>query len=215
MNFDEEVLKYDVSRETLQKMKDFLQILLEWNKKINLVSKNAEKELETRHLLDSLQLIKYIRDDAKLIVDVGSGSGFPGVVLAIVCQEKIPSAKIVLVESIAKKALYLKDVCSRLGLCNVEVINKRAENIVFKNVDFITARAVASVDKIFACTGGLRSKNTKYILPKGHTGNEELDEAGKKWNMNIEVFDNLYARSNEVESGKEGFVFCLSEVKRK
>ena len=75
MNFDEEVLKYDVSRETLQKMKDFLQILLEWNKKINLVSKNAEKELETRHLLDSLQLIKYIRDDAKLIVEVGSGSG--------------------------------------------------------------------------------------------------------------------------------------------
>ena len=82
MNFDEEVLNYNVSRETLQKLKDFMQILLEWNQKINLVSKNAEKELETRHLLDSLQLIDYIRDDAKLLVDVGSGSGFPGIVLA-------------------------------------------------------------------------------------------------------------------------------------
>ena len=135
MNFDEEVLSYDVSRETLQKMKDFLQILLEWNQKINLVSKNAEKELETRHLLDSLQLIDYIRDDAKLLVDIGSGSGFPGIVLAIASQEKFPMLKIVLIESITKKTLYLKDVCKRLNLLNVEVINDRAENIVFKNVD--------------------------------------------------------------------------------
>ena len=98
MNFDEEALSYDVSRETLQKLKDFMQILLEWNQKINLVSKNAEKELETRHLLDSLQLIDYIRKNAKLLVDVGSGSGFPGIVLAIACQEKFPALKIVLIE---------------------------------------------------------------------------------------------------------------------
>ena len=215
MNFDEEVLSYDVSRETLQKMKDFLQILLEWNQKINLVSKNAEKELETRHLLDSLQLIDYIRDDAKLLVDIGSGSGFPGIVLAIASQEKFPMLKIVLIESIIKKTLYLKDVCKRLNLLNVEVINDRAENIVFKNVDYITARAVASIDKILACTTGLCSKNTEYVLPKGHTGMAELEEADKKWNMSVDIFENFYARPFEVERGKEGYVFCLTEVTKK
>lgn len=215
MNFDEEVLSYGVSRETLQKMKDFLQILLEWNQKINLVSKNAEKELETRHLLDSLQLIDYIRDDAKLLVDVGSGSGFPGIVLAVACQEKFPALKIVLIESITKKALYLKDVCKRLNLQNTEVVNDRAENVVFKNADYITARAVASVDKILKCTAGLYSKNTEYVLPKGHTGFAELEEAEKNWRMSVDIFENCYARPSEVEKGKEGYVFCLTEVKKK
>ena len=215
MNFDEEVLNYHVSRETLQKLKDFMQILLEWNQKINLVSKNAEKELELRHVLDSLQLIDYIRDDAKLLVDVGSGSGFPGIVLAIACQEKFPAMKIVLIESITKKTVYLKDVCQRLNLQNVEVVNNRVENVVFKNVDYITARAVASVDKILACTIGLCSKNTEYVLPKGHTGMAELEEAEKKWKMTIDIFENFYARPFEVERGKEGYVFCLTEVKKK
>lgn len=215
MNFDEEVLNYHVSRETLQKLKDFMQILLEWNQKINLVSKNAEKELELRHVLDSLQLIDYIRDDAKLLVDVGSGSGFPGIVLAIACQEKFPAMKIVLIESITKKTVYLKDVCQRLNLQNVEVVNNRVENVVFKNVDYITARAVASVDKILACTVGLCSKNTEYVLPKGHTGMAELEEAEKKWKMTIDIFENFYARPFEVERGKEGYVFCLTEVKKK
>lgn len=215
MNFDEEVLNYHVSRETLQKLKDFMQILLEWNQKINLVSKNAEKELELRHVLDSLQLIDYIRDDAKILVDVGSGSGFPGIVLAIACQEKFPAMKIVLIESITKKTVYLKDVCQRLNLQNVEVVNNRVENVVFKNVDYITARAVASVDKILACTIGLCSKNTEYVLPKGHTGMAELEEAEKKWKMTIDIFENFYARPFEVERGKEGYVFCLTEVKKK
>ena len=215
MNFDEEVLNYHVSRETLQKLKDFMQILLEWNQKINLVSKTAEKELELRHVLDSLQLINYIRDDAKLLVDVGSGSGFPGIVLAIACQEKFPAMKIVLIESITKKTVYLKDVCQRLNLQNVEVVNNRVENVVFKNVDYITARAVASVDKILACTIGLCSKNTEYVLPKGHTGMAELEEAEKKWKMTIDIFENFYARPFEVERGKEGYVFCLTEVKKK
>ena len=215
MNFDEEVLNYHVSRETLQKLKDFMQILLEWNQKINLVSKNAEKELELRHVLDSLQLIDYLRDDVKLLVDVGSGSGFPGVVLAIAMAEKFPAAKVVLIESITKKTVYLKDVCQRLNLQNVEVINNLAENVVFKNVDYITARAVASIDKILACTTGLCSKNTEYVLPKGHTGMAELEEADKKWNMSVDIFENFYARPFEVERGKEGYVFCLTEVTRK
>lgn len=192
MSFDEEVLKYNVSRETLQKLKDFKVQLLEWNQKINLVSKNAENELDFRHILDSLQLLEHIDNNAKLVIDIGSGSGFPGIVLAIALQEKIPDAKIVLVESITKKTVYLKDVCSCLGLTNVEVINNRAENIVFKNADYITARAVATIDKIFNFTKTVYSKNTRYLLLKGKSGNEELQEARKKWTFKVNSFANKY-----------------------
>lgn len=192
MSFDEEVLKYNVSRETLQKLKDFKVQLLEWNQKINLVSKNAENKLDFRHILDSLQLLEHIDNNAKLIIDIGSGSGFPGIVLAIALQEKIPEAKIVLVESITKKTVYLKDVCGCLGLTNVEVVNNRAENIVFKNADYITARAVATIDKIYNFTKTIYSKNTRYLLLKGKSGNEELQEARKKWTFKVNSFANKY-----------------------
>ena len=192
MSFDEEVLKYNVSRETLQKLKDFKVQLLEWNQKINLVSKNAENELDFRHILDSLQLLEHIDNNAKLIIDIGSGSGFPGIVLAIVLQEKIPEARIVLVESITKKTVYLKDVCGCLGLTNVEVVNNRAENIVFKNADYITARAVATIDKIYNFTKTIYSKNTRYLLLKGKSGNDELQEARKKWTFEVNSFANKY-----------------------
>lgn len=192
MSFDEEVLKYNVSRETLQKLKDFKALLLEWNQKINLVSKNAENELDFRHILDSLQLVDHIKNTAKLIIDIGSGSGFPGIVLAIALQEKNPTARIVLIESITKKTVYLKDVCSCLELTNVKVINNRIENVVFKNADYITARAVAAIDKIFNFTKSVYSKNTCFLLLKGKSGTTELEEAKKKWSFKIKSFANKY-----------------------
>ena len=192
MSFDEEVLKYNVSRETLQKLKDFKALLLEWNQKINLVSKNAENELDFRHILDSLQLVEHIKSNAKLIIDIGSGSGFPGVVLAIALQEKIPEAKIVLIESITKKTVYLKDICNRLKLTNVEVINNRVENVVFKNADYITARAVAAAVKIFDFTKSIYAKNTHFLLLKGKSGTSELEEAKKKWSFKVNSFANKY-----------------------
>lgn len=206
MSFDEEVLKYNVSRETLQKLKDFKVQLLEWNQKINLVSKNAENELDFRHILDSLQLLEHIDNNAKLIIDIGSGSGFPGIVLAIALQEKIPEAKIVLVESITKKTVYLKDVCGCLGLTNVEVINNRAENIVFKNADYITARAVATIDKIFNFTKTIYSKNTRYLLLKGKSGNEELQEARKKWTFKVNSFANKYCA--------DGYLYKIFDLRK-
>lgn len=208
MDFDEEILSYNVSRETLQKIKDFMRILLEWNKKINLVSKNAEADLEIRHVLDSIQLINFIDGEIKLLVDVGSGSGFPGIILAIVMQEKYPLTKIVLVESITKKAMYLKDVCFRLCLSNVEIVNDRVENVVFKNVDYITARAVASMDKLLEYVKHLCSSKTRLVLLKGKTGQNELDLAAKKWSFEVKTYENRYAK-------QDGFVFCLCNVRKK
>ena len=193
MDIFEELKKYNVSRETYEKLQKFVALLTEWNEKMNLVSKNSLAEVWTRHVLDSAQLISYIPMNTKHIVDIGSGSGFPGVVLAILLQEKNPQAHITLVESITKKALYLKNVAENLGLNSVEVVNNRVENAVFKNFDMITARAVASTDILCGYADKIGNKNTEMLLLKGRSFADEEAEAGKRWIYTREIYKNKYS----------------------
>ncbi len=207
MNFDTEVLNYNVSRETLQKLHDFMQLLKEWNNKMNLVSHKAIDELEVRHVLDSLQLTVYLPENISSYVDVGSGSGFPGVIVAIWLREKMPNAKVCLIESITKKASYLQDVCSRLGLANVSVYNGRAENAVFKGVDVVTARAVANLDSLCGFVEKLCSSHTQLLFLKGKAYPEELTEAQKHWSFKHDAFPNKYS--------SDGVVLKLSNLRKK
>lgn len=193
MDIFEEINQYNVSRETVKKLKDFVGLLTEWNGKMNLVSKNSLADVWTRHVLDSIQLINYIPDQTKYLVDIGSGSGFPGIVLAIILQEKLPSLKITLVESIVKKAMYLNDVIEKIGLKSVNVLNDRVENAVFKNVDVITARAVASLNILCGYTAKIGNKNTEMLLLKGKSFSEEELEARKNWIFSREIYDNKYS----------------------
>mgnify|MGYP003294540159 CR=1 FL=1 len=98
---------YNVSRETFSKLEVYHSSLLEWQNKFNLVSKNSLDDAWNRHFIDSIQLVEYIPDDAKSLIDMGSGAGFPGMVLAILLNERTPYLKVTLVESITKKTLYL------------------------------------------------------------------------------------------------------------
>lgn len=193
MDIFEEINKYNVSRETIKKLEDFVKLLTEWNEKMNLVSKNSLADVWTRHVLDSIQLINYIPDQAEYLVDIGSGSGFPGIVLAIVFQEKMPSLKITLVESITKKAMYLNDAIEKIGLKSVNVLNDRVENAVFKNVDIITARAVASLSILCGYATKIGNKNTEMLLLKGKSYNEEEIEARKNWIFSREIYENKYS----------------------
>ena len=135
--------KYSVSRETLSKLKTYESLLSEWQNKFNLVSNTSLPDAWNRHFLDSLQLLKFIPDTAKLMYDFGSGAGFPGLVLAVVLQNRTPYLKIKLVESIKKKTLYLNAVASELELNNVEVLNDRIENLPAQKADVITSRPKA------------------------------------------------------------------------
>lgn len=193
MDIFEELSRYNVSRETYKKLQDFVVLLSEWNTKMNLVSKNSLSDVWIRHVLDSAQLVDYITNNVKHIVDIGSGSGFPGIVLAILLQEQNPQAHITLVESITKKALYLKNVAENLGLHSVEVVNNRVENAVFKNVDMITARAVASTDILCGYADKIGNKNTKMLLLKGRSFADEEAEAGKRWIYTREIYKNKYS----------------------
>lgn|SRR5574344_696735 len=207
MNIENEILSYDVSRETYQKLSAFVALLTEWNFKLNLVSKNSMPEVWTRHILDSIQLIKHIDSNTKNIVDIGSGAGFPAIVLAIVLQEKNPAIKLKLVESITKKTVYLKDICEKLGLNNVEVLNTRVENYDFTDVDLITARAVASLDVLCQYCHKIGNSKTSMLLLKGKTYAEENQEAQKKWTYKLEVLPNHYS--------DDGVILKLSNLRYK
>jgi 16S rRNA (guanine527-N7)-methyltransferase len=193
MIIDEELQKCDVSRETMQKLQDFVSILTEWNEKMNLVSKNSLSEVWSRHVFDSLQLVKYLPEKIEKLVDIGSGAGFPGVVLAVYLAEKSPETKVFLVESITKKANYLLSVCSELGLKNVKVINNRIENEKFDGVDVITARAVASLKILCEYAYKAGSSKTNLLFLKGKSYKEELEEAAKFWSFKQDIYQNNYS----------------------
>lgn len=204
MNLEQEFLQYNVSRETFKKTEAFVALLTEWNKKMNLVSKNSISDVWMRHVLDSLQLIKYL-PSVQTLVDIGTGSGFPGVILALALQEHQPQAKVVFVESIAKKTVYLKDVCQHLGLRNVEIINDRVENISVKNVDIVTARAVAALDVLLGYAFHLRA--AEMVLLKGESYEDEVREADKHWVYDMEKSDNAYSQN--------GIILKISNLRKK
>ena len=101
---------YNVSRETKEKIEAYKTLVLEWNCKFNLISKSSVEHIWERHILDSVQLYKYIRPTDKILLDLGSGAGFPGMVLAIMAEQLNPELSINLVESIGKKTLFLNAV---------------------------------------------------------------------------------------------------------
>ncbi len=195
--------KYNVSRETFLKLKEYENLLIEWQAKFNLVSNSTLDDAWNRHFWDSVQLFKYIPDSAKVLYDFGSGAGFPGMVLAIMANEKTPYLKVKLIESTGKKTMYLNEVKQKTST-NVEIINDRIENIKPEKADVITSRAMASLVKLLEYTKGFCSKKTICIFPKGRKYQEEIDEARKKFNFDCQIFD------SEVSS--EGKVLIISNI---
>ena len=172
--------KYNVSRETFSKLKNYEALLKEWQSKFNLVSSNSLKDAWNRHFLDSAQLFKFIPERAKLMYDFGSGAGFPGMVLAILANEKAPDLKITLIESIGKKTVYLNTVRETCQL-PVDIINDRIENLKLPKADVITSRAMCNLTKLLSYAYKFSKKDTIMIFPKGKTYKEEVEDAKKYW----------------------------------
>jgi len=207
MDFYKELLNYGVSRETFAKIEQFVSLILLWNKKMNLISKKTEKEIWLRHVMDSSQLIEYLPETKFSMLDIGSGSGFPGVVLAILLQQKNPEATIELVESIAKKTLYLNAVVSELDLKNTTVHNERIENGKYISPNIITARAVAVLNKLFEFTRNTVNSETELLLLKGKTYETEILEAQKHWNFRYKVYKNKYSN--------DGVILRVTDLRKK
>lgn len=196
MDIAQEIKNLGIGEQEYLKLQNFVALLAEWNEKMNLVSKNSFADVWVRHVLDSAQLITYLPKNLKHLVDIGSGAGFPAIVLAILVEHIIPEAKLTLVESITKKTVYLNDVVQKLGLKNVEIINDRVENIgkntVFKDVDVITARAVAQLDVLCSYAKHIGNANTKLLLLKGQKWAEEDTLAQNHWQYDLTIYPNKY-----------------------
>jgi len=152
-------------------IKHFAQRLREWNNKINLISPTTVPELELRHIADSAQLIDDLPTEPCIVADVGTGGGFPGLVLAILC----PQHAFTLIESDSRKAAFLMTIIQELNLKNVQVKNQRVEDVQLSSLaDYVTARAFAPLERLLPQTRHLLSKNGQWLLLKGEAVDVEL-----------------------------------------
>ena len=175
-----------VSRETLELLKIYADLLAKWQKRINLVAPSTLPDLWRRHMLDSAQLSHYIPDQPGPLLDLGSGAGFPGLVLALLGRPNIH-----LVERNAEKCVFLGEV-ARLTETSVTIHHCSIENLQKENfARFITARAVAPLPKLLDLAAPLLAKKGECFFLKGKKARQELTESRKKWKMTVKTYPSL------------------------
>jgi len=172
-----------VSRETIISLMEYEKILVNWNSKLNLIGKSTINKIWERHFLDSAQVIDFIDKNQKTLVDLGSGAGFPGVVLAILAKDRKIPLKIKIIDKSPKKIKFLKNLIHKLKL-DAEISNENIiENEKEIEQDLIVARAFKPL-KIILELMHKKAKNWKKIfIFLGKTGKNELLQASKIWDI--------------------------------
>ena len=186
---------FDVSRETITILENYHLMIKEFGYKNNIISSSSKRNIWCRHFADSAKLFSIIESTTVTrtnkptkICDVGTGAGFPGIVLAILNIEKDKRFNFTLVESNKKKFNFLESVIAKLKL-DISITNERAENLNQK-FDIITARALAPLKIILEYTKNIREPQTILVLPKGKSWEIELEQIKKKWNYDLNVVKN-------------------------
>jgi 16S rRNA (guanine527-N7)-methyltransferase len=172
-----------VSRETVARLDRFVALLMTWQRRINLIARPTETDLWTRHIADSLQLLP-LAPGAHIWVDLGSGGGFPGVVIACALADT-PGARVHLVESNTKKAAFLREAVRASG-APATVHAVRAEDFVEdvpKRIEIVTARAVAPLSRLLAIAYPLLKSGAVGLFPKGQDAARELTSAAGCWKL--------------------------------
>ncbi|MBH9973570.1 16S rRNA (guanine(527)-N(7))-methyltransferase RsmG [Commensalibacter sp. M0391] len=188
-----------VSRETIEKLEIYISLLQQWNKKINLVSQQGMDQVWKRHVYDSFQLIRYLDSSVKSIADLGSGGGFPGLILAL--STDIP---VILIESDMRKTIFLREVL-RQTKTQATVLCQRIENVNAISADVVTARALTSLTQLLKFSKNILNKNGYCLFLKGRSVNLEIEEAQKNWKINYKTFssqtnaDGVIVKINQFE----------------
>ena len=186
-----ETLGLTVSRETLDRLEALETALRRWQKAINLVSPATIDQVWSRHILDSAQLVSYLPPQAKSAVDLGSGAGFPGLVVAALR----PDLRVTLIESDARKGAFLGEASRRMGLKNLpKVVVSRIEAAPAVNADIVTARALAPLAQLLAWASPHRSDTAICLFHKGKGWQVELTEAMKDWDIQSQSFSSVTDR---------------------
>jgi 16S rRNA (guanine527-N7)-methyltransferase len=189
-----------VSRETLARLEAYAELLTRWSARINLVGRDTLSDLWRRHILDSAQLHRFVPPSASSLIDLGSGAGLPGLVLAIL---GVPDVE--LVEADSRKAAFLREAARVTGAavvirpCRIQAVPAHAVNVV-------AARACAPLDRLLDLAAPFLAPDTLCLFPKGERFNEELTLARKAWTMSVSVEQSL--------SDRRGVVLRLQQVAR-
>jgi len=189
-----------VSRETLARLETYAALLLKWNRTINLISPRDEARLWPRHIDDCLNLLPLLPPDFAFAVDLGSGAGFPGLVLSIATGRPFH-----LVEADQRKAAFLREAARATGAPSV-VHQGRIEDFGIRNAPLVTARALAPLPRLLPMVARLLTADGTCLLLKGAKAVEELEAAGRDWTMSV-------VRTPSRTSA-EGVVLRLTEIRR-
>ncbi len=189
-----------IAEEQMKKYFFYMELLLEWNQKMNLTAITDPKEIILKHFVDSMTISPYIKQEKK-VIDVGTGAGFPGIPLAIIC----PNTSFTLIDALNKRISFLKEVVTKLQLSNVVVEHARAEDFAKENrekYDIATSRAVANLPVLLEYLLPFVKKEGKCICMKGPNIQEELDEAKKAITVlggELEKVDYFHLMDTEIE----------------
>ena len=178
---EEFAAKTNVSRETLERLKAYVEVLGDWNTRLNLVSARSFEDVWRRHLWDCAQLVPFIPSYATSLVDLGSGAGLPGLVLAEMLRGRV---SVVLYEATRKKAEFLELAARHMGL-NVGIRNVRIEIGRHQPTDVVTARALAPLDRLLGYAQQFAGRHTVCLFQKGQSVAGELTIARKSWKIRV------------------------------
>jgi len=170
----------DVSRETLQRLEAFVALVEKWNPAINLVSRRSLSEIWDRHLLDSAQLFPMIPPGATHLVDLGSGGGFPGAILAILTLDAMPELHVTMVEADQRKATFLSEAVRKLELRGT-VVAQRIEALPPQRADVLTARALAPLSTLCGHAERHLDRTGVALFSKGIHVEDEIADARRIW----------------------------------
>jgi len=194
----------DVSRETSERLERYADLLVRWQRRINLVSAESLGDLWRRHMLDSAQLVRLLPPATRSLADIGSGAGFPGLVLAVLGVPEVH-----LIESDGRKCTFLAEAARAAGLVagpHLTIHRARVEQIDGLQVDVVTARACAPLSKLLGYAEPMLRADSVCLFLKGGRAEEELTEAGKTWSMVVERFPSL--------TDPTGTILRISQVAR-
>ena len=205
MNNDIEffIKKFNVSRETIEKLNIYNDFLLENNKLLNLIGKTTENHVFSRHFKDCAQIYNLIEDKSE-IIDIGSGAGFPGIIIKILMVNDKIEGNVVLIDKSPKKCKFLQDLSNKLSLI-LKIENLRLEDYKFNKISTVVSRAfkktVDTIDILFKNNKKIRN----IILIKGKTYQQELDDAKKKYTFHVEKFRSI--------TSDESYILKISNIK--
>lgn len=175
----------DVSRETMERLEIYADLVRKWTSKINLISRSSADDLWQRHILDSLQVTRCLTQPTGHWVDLGSGGGFPGVVVAIVAASEWPELRVTLVESDQRKCAFLRTALRETGVGG-KVIAGRIESVPPQEADVLSARALSDLSALLGFAERHLKPTGIALFPKGVTWEKELSDAWSDWRFRHE-----------------------------